>query len=360
MQHIQDNTFEQIAEFDVELVAGAIKAGTKEVGATSNNFFMVPIEKLRPLPGFNLRLGTPKREAHIQNLQKSIEVNGFLKDKVLSGYLGYAPGSEELQVFVRDGHSRLEAALRAKAAGKEITHLPVMFADQDRTMGQMTVASYQSNNTAEPYTTLETALVCQRMRNLDDLEPFQIGERLGLTAAYVSDLLLLASAPKSIREHVQEDRISASTAMQTIKKNKGNAAAIIDAAVEKNAAAQRRINADPKEDAVGTKIVSGNSTLDESKDRGAGAPAERGQTKPPKEEKPEKAPKESKPTKVKKTTLEDLNPELKLEKAQKKMAGRIFKEVDRLIKAGVLKVESHPELEKIIFNVEAEADGRYV
>ncbi|WCD44198.1 hypothetical protein Lumi_059 [Xylophilus phage Lumi] len=371
-----------IAEFSSELVSGKIK-DIKAHGGSKRDIYTIPVENLHEFPGFNMRLSGKRRRAHIDRLKALIKANGYQNDSLIRGYIGTISGETEEKILVRDGYSRREAVMElndefdaAQAAGeilpmpRRIDGLPVIFADQDKTMLQMTVANVTANNGNEPYTMLELALACQRLRTVEDREPFQIAEALGYTEAYVKDLLMLATAPKSILAHVEEGNITGSVAITTIKSKKGGAAAAIDKAVA-------RIKGDPKDDAVGTKIVSGSSSLQDetfsterseaqrdpvaealaqgaaegaaqSSSQGAGAPDERGQTLAPTATQAA----EPKPRKEKKrVTAADIDPMIAVDKEQKRMAARLFAEVERLIKEGVLK--ETPELEKILFNVES-------
>ena len=70
-------------------------------------------------------------------------------------------------------------------------------------------------------------MVCQRLAAFN-WESAQIGTRLGYTSQRVDELLSLAASPKTIRDHVAAERISASLAIELIAKHGAKAKDIIE------------------------------------------------------------------------------------------------------------------------------------
>lgn len=359
-----DEQFQAIASFNTTLEPAAVKKTMAAAGAKSADLWQVPVGKLRPLPNFNMRLDSERSKAHIDRLFKSIMANGFYKDKPLTGFVAVDPdNAEENIIYYTDGHHRMEAVELAIKNGKNIDVLPIMIKDKETTINALTISSFHSNNLQEPYTPLETSLLCLRLRqSVPPMETFQIAEALNLTKAYVETLLILARSPKEIRDMVQAGKVSASQAIDLLKKRKDEAQAILEKAVAVKEAAEKKAKeaaeakakaaeeAKRKADAAKT-----SPELTEALERlgPASGPAKETTpvtgtttaTKPASQVEAEKV----KPVRV---TKADLNPMAKLEAEQLRLAPRLFAEILRMEKAGEIKNMS-AELEKILFTIEA-------
>lgn len=200
-------------DYERQLVPGSLKPAMKEVGAGSRDLWQVPPERLRPIPGFNVRVRNADYEAHIRRLADSMKSEGFYQDKPLAGYVAHE-GDEQV-IYFYDGHSRHEAALLAISEGAEIPRLPVVVSRAGASLEDLTVALVQANN-GKPLMAYEVAAVCKRLSRYGWTE-LEIAKRLGFTVTYVNDLLLLAAAPHEIREMVIQDRVAATLAIKALK-----------------------------------------------------------------------------------------------------------------------------------------------
>ena len=143
----------------------------------------------------------------------------------MSGFIGKDAENQDI-IYLVGGHRRLEATFIAISEGAEIPVVPVIVKPKGTNIEDLTVDLKVSND-GEPLTTLEQALVCQRLAAFN-WESSQIGSRLGYTNQRVDELLSLAAAPKAIRDHVAADRISASLAIELISKHGSKAKEIIE------------------------------------------------------------------------------------------------------------------------------------
>ncbi len=215
------------ADFQLELVRGNVKAAMS--GSKSRDLWQHPIEKIRVLDRFNVRVPGPARDAQIRMLADSIKRDGFRQDKPLAGFVA-KEGSESV-VYIYDGHTRLEAAKLAIQEGAEIRTLPVVTAPEGTSMEDLTVALVTSNN-GRPLSTYELAVVCKRLRNFGwDLE--EIAARIGFGPDYVDDLLLLVGAPKTVRDMVMRDQVAGNEAIRILKKHGAKAAEVLQAMLAK-------------------------------------------------------------------------------------------------------------------------------
>lgn len=220
----------------IVLNAGNVKAAMSGTKSTSLDLWQVPIEKIRVIEGFNVRAKDAGHREHIANLAASIVANGFYQSKPLAGYVALE-GSKQI-IYVTDGHCRLEAAQAAIEAGAELATLPVVISPKGTSLEDLTV-SLVTNNTGKPLTPYEVGTVCKRLTEFGWDEK-QIGQKLNMTPRVVGDLLSLLGAPKAIRNLVAASTVSATLAMEAIKKHGDKAVDKLEAGVVKATASGKK------------------------------------------------------------------------------------------------------------------------
>lgn len=234
----------------MNFTAGNVKEAMKQAGAGSRDLWQVPVGKLTVMDGFNVRTKNANHREHIENLKNLIRANGFRQDKPIACYI--AEGERHI---ITDGHCRFEAVTELIGEGVEIKELPVVVSPRGTTEEDLIVGLVTSNSgrQLDPY---EKGLVCKRLQGFGWTEK-QIAERLGFTAPYVVDLLNLVGADRRVREMVTSGRVSATTAIETIKKHGTKAAEKLDAgiAVAKAAGKSRVSNKHMEERKVGTREI---------------------------------------------------------------------------------------------------------
>jgi ParB family chromosome partitioning protein len=236
-------------EYNETLVRGDAVGALKDAGAKRSNTFDLDIEQIAILPDFNPRVsGTKDHEAHINALADSILANGFLPNKPLSVFPAEetVEGSDEkVTVFyIIDGHSRFEAVRRANEKGAGIETLPVSIlpkSDLDNTalLADLAILTVLNNNSTRPLTPVELAIVVKRLVGYETPKA-DIAKRLGITARYVDDLLVLHEAPPAVQEAVRAGEVSATLAISELRQHGEKAATRIQAAVEKAKAAGKK------------------------------------------------------------------------------------------------------------------------
>lgn len=225
--------------FDLELVPGGVKKVKTENRRADAMSWMDP-KKIRVMDGFNARIRTPDYLEHLRGIVESMKIDGYHIDKPISVYV--ARDDDDDVVYAVDGHTRLEAALIAVKEGAEFTEIPVILLPKSLNMVDMTVGLYRSN-TGRPLTPYETALVAKRLNRMD-LSEAEIGRRLGLAQSHVNGLLLLAAAPRAIAHMVISNELSASEAINVLRKHGIKATEILAKAKQKaEAAGQSRVTA---------------------------------------------------------------------------------------------------------------------
>lgn len=208
-------------EFNTLLTQGGIKAGM--TGCKSADLWKVPRDRIKVLEGFNVRIKNNDYYAQVRLYADSMKADGFFVDKPLTGYVAKENG--ENVIYVTDGHTRLDAYDLAKIEGADLHDIPMVTKPSGTSMEDLTVALVVSNN-GRNLTPYEVALVCKRLINYG-MDEVEIATRVGLSKAYVSNLLLLVSAPREICNLVQEGKVSASLAVATLKTHETKALAVL-------------------------------------------------------------------------------------------------------------------------------------
>jgi len=223
-------------EFVPDLARGNLKAAMASAGATNPHaLWTVPPSQLRVIEGFNGRIRTPAYLEHLAGVKNSIRENGYYQDKPLAGYVAKEDGEDV--IYVTEGHTRFEAVRELIDEGHEVEKVPIVIKPNGTTMEDLIVALVTSNE-GRPFTTYEKALMVKRLVG-QGMDEATIAKRLNFKTgkAYVDDLLTLAGAPKAIRDMVIADKISATMAIDELKKNGAKATERLKTAVDRAQAA---------------------------------------------------------------------------------------------------------------------------
>lgn len=227
------------ATYDLDLVPGNIKE-VKTANRRADAMSWMDPHKIQVLAGFNTRVRTPGYEDYVREIADSMKAEGFYIDKPITVMVA-REGNANV-VYVTGGHTRLEAALIAIKEGADFTDIPVIILPKSTNMVDLTVDLYRGN-TGRPLSTYETALVAKRLQRMD-LSEAEIGRRLGLAQSHVNGLLLLAGAPRVIATMVIADELSASQAIDLMRKHGSEAVAVLQRAKQNaEAAGQTKVTA---------------------------------------------------------------------------------------------------------------------
>lgn len=215
--------------------SGAIDKAAKEAGATTTKMYRVPIDKIRLIPGFNVRVDSEDYLAHRDMLVDSIRANGYDETKPIAGYVGKEDGKDV--IFVTDGHTRLDAVKTFNSdpdlkTEDEITMLPVLVRRDQPSMADLTVSLHTSNS-GRPLTPYELGIVVKRLLTEENADKEDIARRLAVTPRYIDDVILLAEAPVKVRNHVLAGEVSSTMAIQELRRDPKAAAERISTAVSK-------------------------------------------------------------------------------------------------------------------------------
>lgn len=188
--------------------------GVKEIAIQRKDIFIIDPHKLIEEDGFNARQEGPELTEYICALADYIQQNG------VPGILDvYVKGDD---VIVVDGHCRRRAAIMAMDRGAELKGvrcnvLDRYLSDIDRTARLVTA------NQGRPLSPLEQSDIIKRLR-VFGLSNKEIAGKIGKSEATVSNLLALGGAPAEVRQMVVDKKVTATTVVQTIRKDGEKAA----------------------------------------------------------------------------------------------------------------------------------------
>lgn len=206
-------------EYPEELEWGSQKK-IKEGKRRPDTIFYSKPDEIGILDGFNVRIRDESYLAHIQSIKESMLADGFHPDKPISVVVKTV--DDQPKAFVVNGHSRLEAAKLAIAEGADFDEVPLILHSKTVNMDLM-LADLIKSNSGRPLTAYEAAIVCSRLLNRQ-LTEAEISRKTGLSPSYVNGLLLLAQAPQSLANLVINGTISATVAIDEIRRNGVSAA----------------------------------------------------------------------------------------------------------------------------------------
>lgn len=245
MTDVTEKELQTLEDFNLELTPGSVKKAMSELGASSGDLWKTRPQDIKVLPGFNPRIRTAKLDAKIRWLADQMKEFGFYPDKPLAGYVAVENGSNVL--YLQDGHGRLEAALLAISEGADINTVPFLAKDRSSDAKDLTVALVASNE-GEPFTPMEKSILVKRFRVFGSSDT-EIAKAMRCSPAYVGQLATLAGAPMRIKNMVIAEQVSATNAIEAIRKHGDKAADVLSAALEK-AQASGKTKASAKDDAT--------------------------------------------------------------------------------------------------------------
>jgi ParB-like chromosome segregation protein Spo0J len=237
-----------MTQFDSNIAIEAPSAALKHIsskGLSTN--VRVPLDKLKPLPGFNVRTKGDDYQAAVREFANSIRENGFYDHKPLAVIV--LPGDDTLYIY--DGETRYDALQLLLGEGVTVAEVPVALAPAGTTVEDLTVAMAQSND-GRQLTPLALADLVKRLQGYG-WDKDKIATKIGKTTRYLDNLLVLAGAPKAVREAVAADKIAAAEAVKIVRKDPKTAAKVVGDKVKAAEAAGKK-KATPKRAATGPKM----------------------------------------------------------------------------------------------------------
>jgi ParB family chromosome partitioning protein len=202
---------------EIILVPGSIKGAVKAAEGSSRDLWYVKRSAIRIIDDFNIRLVKPRLLEHRRILADSMKEMGFKPEHPLVGYV--ANENDVSVIYLTGGHNRIAAYDMAISEGAELAEeLPMVLKSKGTSLEDLTgdIGAGNLNLELEP---LEKAFLAKRCKSFGwDNE--RIATRIGVKSPnYIDELLILAGAPASAIQMVAEDKVSAATAIEMLKKH---------------------------------------------------------------------------------------------------------------------------------------------
>lgn len=174
--------------------------------------FQVNPASLTVDPGFNVRdLDAPAAREALDELKASIREHG-VQDPLEVRLVGE-------NLVISSGHRRHKVVMELIAEGVEIKSIPAVAEPKGLTDAQRFVRSMQVLNDSEPLSVLEKAEMVRRLQNVYGWPREEIAKAIGVkTLAMVDRYLDVSALPEPMREAVREDVISATEAVNMVRR----------------------------------------------------------------------------------------------------------------------------------------------
>lgn len=215
-----------------------LKDFVKVGGGVVAEKYLIPPSMIKVEAGFNPRLPGPELTAHIRDLANSILEKGY--DQTETMKIKFT-GSE---IWVRDGHCRLEAIALATSEGaivETVACVPLL-KGSDAIDENYQVLTTQTKKTLSP---IEWGIQLKKLLAQGQTEK-AISARLGKPRDFVDRMLELAGAEPEIKDAVHAGQIAPTEAVNVIRRNGANAGPVIKAAVA-HARSEGRERARPRD-----------------------------------------------------------------------------------------------------------------
>lgn len=187
----------------------ALAINAETTGVRKDDLYKVPPEALEEEPGFNERdYNDPDVVAKIEDFAAAYAAGRFVPPLVAR------VDNETGRIFVVEGHQRRRGALLAISRGAEIPHLkciPFRGNNMDRILCQL---SSQDGLKLRPVGIARNYL---KLLNMGATEN-EIAKSRNMTVTHVKGMLTLAEAPVAVQKMVNDGTVSATLAIDMVRK----------------------------------------------------------------------------------------------------------------------------------------------
>lgn len=181
------------------------------IGRGGDSFLFDP-ESIQEKPGYNVRdMESPETQAHVRRMADAIHAGGTSSFPPIT-----VQQAEDGNLYVIAGYCRRRAFVLAKQEGAPIKGIRAIAAAQ-RNDAELTLDLLQSND-GLPLKPMEKARAMQRLVSFQ-WTTTDIAKRLGVSHTTVNNNLALLDAPAEAVELVEQGKVSATLAVETVKKD---------------------------------------------------------------------------------------------------------------------------------------------
>lgn len=199
-------------------------ADKKNEGVKKTDLYKIDPRQISEEDGFNIRdYETDEVKAHIEGLTEAMLAGTFIPPITVR-----TDGSGK--IILIDGHCRWKAALKAIERGAEGLMLTaVNFRGSDVERIELMLRSGEGLK----FTPLEIAKGYLRLKRMN-ISTANIAKSVGKSLSHVEQYLTLATSNHDVQQMVEKGEVSATVAIQAVRKNGENAGKTLKAAKEAN------------------------------------------------------------------------------------------------------------------------------
>jgi len=205
----------------------------KQLSCGRKDLFLIEPELIKEKPGWNVRVNSDSLQGHVRQLADSIKEIGVQQPLTV-----YMEGED---VFLTDGHCRMEAVRLAMSEGADIKAVPVRVEerysnDADRALSLLT------RNSGRPLAIPEQAEVVKRLLSFGWVEA-DVARKTGYSRQHVSNLITYMSSSQEVKEMVENGLVSPSTVIEAVRVHgdEGATGAIREAAKKANSEGRKKV-----------------------------------------------------------------------------------------------------------------------
>ena len=192
-------------------------ARLQDLAVGRKDLYMLDPRIMQTRPGWNGRNESPEVVAHIRRMADAMKENGVgAFPPVVVNMEGDIP-------YLDDGHCRHAAALLAISEGAEIRAIAAR-AEEKGTNDAERVLGILTRNSGLPLAPMEQSGIVKRLLAFGWGER-EIAKKTGFSLTHINNLLTLSSAPEAVKDIVRNGEVSASTAINQVRKEGGSKAA---------------------------------------------------------------------------------------------------------------------------------------
>lgn len=193
----------------------------KKLSVGRKDLFLLAPEDIQEDPGWNVRHDTEDLQNHIRSLADSIKEIGVQQPLTV-----FMQGPSAI---VTDGHCRLLAVNLAISEGADIKAVPVRTEERysneaDRVLSMLT------RNSGRQLTIPEQAEVIKRLLSFNWTEA-EIARKTGSSRQHINTLVHFLASPSEIQNMVKSGQVSATTAVNQVRKEGEGAVGTLKSAV---------------------------------------------------------------------------------------------------------------------------------
>ena len=208
---------QSIVEFNAELAgSNSVNKALKDAGAKDQRdaIKLMPFENLVILADFNVRTHNAARETRVRAIADDMKLNGYMATQPMEVFI-----DDVGRVIVAEGHTRYDALILARSEGStNLDWIPTIPMKAGTSMLDLTVNLVKAND-KEKLDALGMSIVSKRLTSTFGKTTAEAAVLIGVSAKYITQMLLLAGAPTRLREMISTGIASATLVIEMMEEH---------------------------------------------------------------------------------------------------------------------------------------------